>query len=204
MMRDCPDGEMRDLLPLFARAALAPMDRVRVEAHVAACADCAAEVALLRSVALAYDVAPVDVTAMAAKMPRHRGAGRSTAHVAFYRQPLWRVAASLTLVIASAAMVTLVKRGAGIEHGMSASAPTVDTAGTPVPESTIAMVDATNLPATDGPRATFGGSLSDLTDSQLEALLASLDALDGNVPADPEVLATPIVLASADTASRRN
>ena len=202
MMRDCPDGDIRDLLPLYATDSLAAADRARVEAHVGGCADCASELELLRSVAKAYDVPPVDVAAIAARLPRARVKPR----VPFHRQPLWRIAASITLVIASVATVEMIKQGRGVDGMVGASAPTVDSStGQPV-ESTIAMADGGSAGAvvSDGPRATFGGTLADLSDAQLEALLVSIDALDGNVLADPEIMATPIVSSSPETDSRRN
>lgn len=204
MMRDCPDSEMRDLLPLYARAGLGPTERARVDAHVTRCSECASELALLRSVALAYDVAPIDVEAIVAALPRAGGSVRAKPYVPFHRQPLWRIAASITLVIASVAMVELVRRGGGPDGMVAGSSAGVDSSiGQPV-ESTLATSNTGSAGASDGPRATFGGgTLAELTDTQLEALLASIEALDGNVLADPEIMATPIV-PSPDQESRRN
>jgi hypothetical protein len=70
-MRDCPDDELRDLLPDFAADRLVEADRARVVAHVAACDACAAEVELLREArqALRQDVPDVDVGRILAALP---------------------------------------------------------------------------------------------------------------------------------------
>ena len=204
MMSDCADGELRDLLPLYASARLAASERERVDAHIAGCAECAAELALLRSVAKAYDVTPIGIDAIAAALPRPGRAVRAKPHVPFHRQPLWRIAASITLVIASVAMVELVRLGGGPDGMVAGSSAGVDSSiGQPV-ESTLAMSNTGSAGVSDGPRATFGGgTLAELTDAQLEVLLASLEALDGNVLADPEIMATPLV-PSPESESRRN
>ena len=49
-MTDCPNAEIRDLLPDYVHDQLNATDFARVEQHVASCADCAEEVALLQTV----------------------------------------------------------------------------------------------------------------------------------------------------------
>ena len=48
-MSDCPNDEIRDLLPDLLRDDFAAAERARVEAHLATCVDCTDEVALLRA-----------------------------------------------------------------------------------------------------------------------------------------------------------
>ena len=50
-MRDCPNVEVRDLLPELLHERLGESDRERVLAHVESCVDCADELSLLRAVA---------------------------------------------------------------------------------------------------------------------------------------------------------
>ena len=45
-MRDCPDGAMRDQLPLYVSGRMDARARLAVDAHLACCADCTAEVAM--------------------------------------------------------------------------------------------------------------------------------------------------------------
>ncbi|MDA1080528.1 MAG: zf-HC2 domain-containing protein [Gemmatimonadetes bacterium] len=205
MMRDCPDGETRDLLPLFARGRLAPLDQARVESHIETCGECAAELRLLREVARAYDVAPVDVSTIVAGLPTRRPA---RAGVPFHRQPLWRVAAGLTLMITGAAAVLLVRDQPALDLGLSsidslALAPTGGGKGlvssVPVTGAAAGTTAASTDPIGGGaPAMGFGVSLSDLTDAQLESLLASLERIEGTVLPDPETMAKVINPSGSD------
>ena len=201
MMRDCLDGEMRDLLPLLAHARLGAEEQARVAAHLARCADCTAELELLGKVAMAYSVAPVDAASIAARLPRLAPVPATTP---FHRQPLWRIAASLTLAIAGVATVMLLQ-GRG-EPGRTAStfAQEGASAGAAGPDVTVVAAASGPDAAAAGANGAFSGALADLTDAQLEALLASLERLEGNVLPDPEVWATPIVPSGLANDGRRN
>ena len=48
-MNDCPNGDLRDLLPDFLHDRLNAADRAVVEAHLAGCDDCREELELLRN-----------------------------------------------------------------------------------------------------------------------------------------------------------
>src|SRR3989337_228199 len=66
-MNDCVNGEMRDVLPELVNGTLPAADVARVQAHVRECADCAAEVELLRTARAAMRLAPtMDTTRIAA------------------------------------------------------------------------------------------------------------------------------------------
>lgn len=65
-MNDCVDGDMRDMLPDLVSGNLTAGDAVRVQEHVRACNECAAEVELLRTARAAMRLAPVmDTTRIA-------------------------------------------------------------------------------------------------------------------------------------------
>jgi hypothetical protein len=196
---------MRDLLPLLVSGRLAAADEARVNAHVKGCADCAAEVELLRAVGRAYPARQVDVATIAAKLPVRRRGG---AGVPFYRQPLWRVAASLTLFIAGTATLMVV-RGRAPEIGTPVAAlPAVPDTGTPAtsPETTLASSAPSAVPqqGRGTPSLSLGADLSGLTDAQLQALLTSLDRLDSRPQADPTTLATPIIQDRVTAPGRSN
>lgn len=184
---------MRDRLPLFATGRLSNTDATMVEAHLASCSDCAAELELLRAVGRAFAVPAVDAAAVAAAIPAPR-----RKRVAYYQQPMWRVAAAMTLMIAGTAGFLVMRRAdpdllgsvaVGVDSGAGG--------GLVSAESTLAL--APTLPA--GPATiSFGGNLSDLTDAQLEALLAQIERIDGSVSAEPEVITTSV----PDAAGRRN
>ena len=200
MMRDCPEGDLRDALPLLAHGKLAGAERARVEAHVAECATCAAELDLLRAVARAYDVARIDSATIVAALPVARARRESRP---FHRQPLWQLAASLTLMIAGTATVMLVQRRAMPDR--VATVASIDSGAAATPAGSTA-VQASAQATTDKPAAAlgFGVSLSDLTDAQLETLLSSIERIEGRVSADPEVMAKPIVPTGTATTGKRN
>jgi predicted anti-sigma-YlaC factor YlaD len=197
-MRDCPDAAIRDLLPLFVSGRLDDVEQARVEAHLQGCTDCAAEVDLLRATVRAYDVAPLDAAAIASRIPTARAAKRARP---FHSQPLWRVAAAITIMIAGTATTMLLNRpdfatqnlGMGPDTGTSVTAPGTGSA----PESTIALAGT----ARPEKSISFGSNLSDLTDAQLEALLASVDKMDGTLTTDPEALVPRI---GTDSSGRRD
>ncbi len=201
-MRDCPRGEIRDLLPLFARGRLAAAEHREVAAHLASCADCAAELALLDATSRAFALPVVDAAPIVSAVLE----GRRPQGVAFHRRPLWRVAAAITVMITGAATMLVVQQRAG-ERGSIAAVSTV-TGGA----EDSAALQGTIATATDpvGPidggsvRAPVRSAVADLTDAQLEALLASLDALEANVLPDPELMAAAIVTNGTDLQGRRN
>jgi anti-sigma factor RsiW len=71
-MRECTNAEIRDLLPDLAADRLSGADRTCVANHVAACADCAAEVELLRAARRVQSrgVPPVDTARILAALPK--------------------------------------------------------------------------------------------------------------------------------------
>jgi len=190
-MRDCPDGSMRDLLPLHVSGRLAAADHATVEAHVRGCVDCTAEVALLRVVSQAYPAHAVDVSAIVARLPVP---ARARTRIPFHRQPIWRVAATFTLFIVGTATVMVVR-------GPTAQAP-----GTAVGTSVPAAPETTLAGATSRASAllSLGTDFSDLSDSQLESLLGSLDGLDPRPQADPMTIATPIIQEPTKAPGRSN
>ena len=200
-MNDCPDGSLRDLLPLFVSEVLSAPDRTRVASHISGCADCAAEVALLRAINRAYAVTPVNVAGIAAKITPQRRANRT--QIPFHRQPLWRAAASMTLFIAGTATV-LVVRGrvpetapASVAHGARQTAGAPTAAETTIVSTTIARTTSNGL-------FSLGTELSELTDSQLQSLLGSLDGLDSRPQADPTTIASPIIQERTRAPGRSN
>lgn len=197
-MRDCPDGAVRDLLPVYAVGRLDADLSAGVEAHLADCADCRAELDLLRAVSRAYAVPAPDPAVIAARLQPRR---RMATVVPFHRQPLWRVAATATLMIAASATYVAVRSGGGNSRAMPDSAAHLAVGvQAAAPESS---ANGAAGPSAAGAAMRLGVSLADLTDAQLEALLAAMEGMDGNVLADPEVMAKPIVQGS-DAGGGRN
>ncbi len=125
-MSDCPNAEVRDLLPDLMHDRLDARTRARVVAHVDGCADCRSELELLRSLRGSLDRATprVDVDRIVAALPtpasvrpgQHRRAWRVLSD--------WRIAAAVTFIVAGGTSVVVMRnvRDGGSD---SASAPAV-------------------------------------------------------------------------------
>lgn len=174
-MSDCGRDDVRDLLPDVVHGRLDAATHAAVMGHVAACPDCAAELALLRSARTALTVAPeavppIDTARIAAAIAAARhpvrhgdgGArlGGAPRHLAA-RRVAWRLAAA---IVVAAVGVT----GWALHRGRPAlpAAPT---------HAAIALQSGLML----------DGGVSDLPDSDVEELLQSLDSLHAVPDADP-------------------
>ena len=74
-MNDCVMTEVRDALPDLAHGRLSELDTATMSAHVESCADCRAELALLREVRDSAPLAPaMDAARIASVLPPYGGA----------------------------------------------------------------------------------------------------------------------------------
>jgi hypothetical protein len=187
-MTDCPNGEVRDLLPDLLNGRLSPDVRREVEVHVRSCADCRTELALLRDLrATMARVPAMDVARISAAIPAHRApARRSFAG--------WRAAAIL-LVVAGGTSVALIRHGLGGPDAVLAvahppiAAPTVvssapptsltPTVPAPTPVAHVRPVAVREL-------AVASSTTSDLSDRELKALLKDIESLDAVPSTDVE------------------
>ncbi len=212
-MTDCPDADVRDLLPAFVHGRLDAGTRATVEAHLASCDDCRAEVALLRDLRGVVGGTPrVDVRAIVAALPAYQAPARRS-------WTAWRTAAAIALLVAGGSAVALLNR-----H--DAPAPTVVVGSVPAvivpapprpapqvePDSAVVAVTAPVVPApvssttstpapvrrvasaVTGERelAMGGDAINDLNDRELATLLKDIESLDAvpsvevdNVPLAP-------------------
>src|ERR1044071_4822753 len=98
-MNDCPNAEMRDLLPDLLHDRLTATVRAEVTAHVDSCFDCREELALLRGVhaALTSRAPRVDVTYVVSALPKPPA--RTAVKVSPRRTWAdWRIAAAVTML----------------------------------------------------------------------------------------------------------
>lgn len=185
-MNDCPNVEMRELLPDYAHGAESAGGRVA--AHVATCADCAAELDLIRLVIRAAPRVPVDVQRVTAAIPAYRHRSILT------RQ--WRIAAA-AMLIATGGVSLAVLRGGGPPTG-AVSAPAATLASGSASGSVGDQPEATGTLAGEAgglPGATslsMVGGLSELSDAQLIALTESVGDMDAMPDGEPPVLVDPI------------
>ncbi len=198
-MSECTNMEMRDLLPDLARGALSGPSLVALDAHLATCAACRAELELVRkahgvlsatpSIDTARIVAAVarssalrrDATTAVAQTRRRRASS-----VAAPARRVWLAAASVGAIAVAALLASNLDRTPGssdlppvvvhIEEPTRpapvGSAPTPSTTGQPAPRIELVM----------------GGGVSDLADADLESLLEVLDDVDTELDVEPAVL----------------
>jgi anti-sigma factor RsiW len=95
-MSDCPNVVMREHLPDLVNDRLAADARAKVEAHVASCAECRAELDLLRQVRAAAPSPRIDTARIAARIAPYR---RPSALVLAARSWPVRAAAAIILVV---------------------------------------------------------------------------------------------------------
>jgi hypothetical protein len=101
-MRDCDDVTMRDLLPDLLHDRLPVGVRADVQAHVDGCAECRAELELLRTVMAAAAAPRVDASRIGAGLRPYR---RPSVWVSAARSWPLRAAASIVLVVGVASVI---------------------------------------------------------------------------------------------------
>ena len=193
-MTDCGNAEIRDLLPDLVAGALSPVERSRVQAHVDGCAECAGEVALLRTArALRPNVAAIDVAAIVARLPRpaarpsvvddpsivsldahremQRAASQSPRMSWTGSRSVWRTAAAIGVIIAGGWSVVMVQSG-GIGVMTAGRADSAQLA-----ETTAVIASATTSPMSSV--AVSFGDLGDYTDEELKRVLDRVENWDG-------------------------
>jgi anti-sigma factor RsiW len=181
-MTDCPNGELRDLLPDLLHDRLAPDARRRVEEHLRTCGACQAELTLLRDLHASMRRAPaVDASRIAATIPPYRAPARRA-------WAGWRAAAAIVILAAGGTSVALVRRDVGVGPADSARVDVRPEVIAPAESSTrVATAPAapvtslTPAAASDHAHrelAMASSATSDLSERELSALLKEIESLD--------------------------
>ena len=157
-MNDCPNVEIRELLPDYLSGTLSASRRAEVDSHLATCADCADELEVLKLVREAYaqaSVPSVNVNAIVAALPKKasRPAIRS-----WRRGPAFQIAAAVTFIALG---------GMSLAIARSFSGPSILPPDTPIATTTMQETPIS-----------FAGGLSDLGDDELEALISALESVE--------------------------
>ena len=194
LTHDCPDGELRDLLPGYAHDALRAAERARVEAHLETCAACADEVELIRVAAGAFPAPSIEVGRIVKALPAAPRRARGT-----FAGNEWRIAAGIGAFAIGALSIAMLRGAFTGVPAARAPVPASTLAAAQPAETTVAPSGLVARVAPPSPKATgksisFGGGLGDLTDEQLDTLLGEIDALDALPSAEPEAHAPTIIL----------
>ena len=105
-MIDCPNGDVRDLLPDFLHGRLDPAMRAEVQRHLAGCEACREELSLLGDLRATLARAPrVSADAIAASIPPYR------APVRLGWATGWRTAAAIAAIAVGGTSISLLRDG---------------------------------------------------------------------------------------------
>jgi hypothetical protein len=163
-MRDCGNAEMKDVLPELLGDANGRAELAGARAHVAGCDSCRAELAFLRQARQAVRSPTVDVARIVAAIPPYQ---RATGWRRFSHSPMARMAAAAVVMFGLAIGQQFWTRDVAIRD-------------------TLALTNAVAVP-TELPV----GTLSDLSDADLETLLDDLGDLEAVTPTEGDVMVLP-------------
>jgi anti-sigma factor RsiW len=184
-MTDCPNGDIRDQLPDYVHDRLDTAARALVAAHVATCASCAAEVALLATARRVLTAAAprIDTARVVAALP---APPRATARPALVRpaQPARRSAFHLTTWRIAAVVATIAIGGASIAVIRGITQP--DVTAVSVPPRAVEAPTPTEALADNNVALPDGGRIGELSDDDVQSLLNDIDQLDGVPDASPQ------------------
>ena len=191
-MSECVSPEMRDLLPDFVNGRLDAERAAEISAHLIECAECAAEVELLRLVvASAPTTHSMDIDRIASALPTrtrhgfvlHRGAHTSqlassatkpaiTRSSRVWSRPAVKVAAGVAIVAAG---------GLSLLVGRDVLRPEAQVGQAPYQQTRqVAVASVAGL--------SLAGELEELSDEHVVTLLSEIDGMDGLPAAEPESL----------------
>jgi Putative zinc-finger len=212
-MSDCPNAEVRDLLPELLHDRLDAPVRAQVLAHVNGCADCRSELELLRSMrgTLHRGTPRVDVNRIVAALPT---SARPAQRRGWRVLNDWRVAAAVTFLVAGGTSMIVIRnaRDAGRDSTATPAVRPVTTVASetttnvrPPAETASHPAAATSIPnhpravtppvsrateavaSTNDQGASLGNSrINDLSSRQLKSLLNDIDHMDATPITDPE------------------
>ena len=174
-MSDCPNVEIRELLPDYLSGTLGAPRRVEVEGHVAGCQDCQDELAVLRLVREAYaeSVPAVNVGAIVASLPKPSLKPVMKPAVRTWRRShTFQIAAAVSFIALGGLSLTVAR---SFFNGN----------GSMVPPDTIVAVATPATSSGAEPAISFAGGVSDLEDEDLEALLSALESIEALPVTEP-------------------
>ncbi|HVE79030.1 MAG TPA: zf-HC2 domain-containing protein [Gemmatimonadaceae bacterium] len=167
-MIDCPNAEIRDLLPDWVHGTLDPALAGRVAAHVADCGACAREAAVIVAARRLLTRGPrVDAARVAAALPRRAMPALAAARP---RVAAWRIAAGVALLAAGTGTAVVLRSNSG-DRGPTQGADRV-------PAQVAAL--------------TLASDLADLTDVELTALDDAVATLEAAPTGEPAALLTDL------------
>jgi anti-sigma factor RsiW len=187
------NAEVKEALPDLLNGRLSALDTATMKAHVESCADCRAELELLRQAKTSALLIPaMDAAKIAAAIPPYP---RVPAHVApsppvAARFSALRIAA-VAVLIAAGGLVWSVTARNGVEPitrtAVNTASPDASVAPGAVSTSSTESAPALNASSeTQTASLSLVGSTSDLSDADLELLVAELDEMEPLPAEEPQ------------------
>jgi hypothetical protein len=213
---DCVNAEVRDALPDLLHGRLSELDTATMKAHVESCAGCRAELELMREImrearSAARITPPIDAAKIAAAIGPYPAPGVVPSGTR--RTTVFGNGAMLRIAMVAAVVAVggwLLSSGIDDEPGaVTQTAATPSSVTSVTSESNSASSSTGSSPAaparaaTSAPRETqvaslsLVGSTAELTDADLEKLVAELDGMESLPSAEPQSL--PITDEDFDT-----
>lgn len=193
-MNDCVNAGVRDALPDFVNHRLSELDAVTISEHVESCADCRAEVAILRDLISTRRLAPiVNVDRLSAAIPAYAPVRARSTGFPFRRT--WALAAAAAFVAIGGWAITSRTADTSapqVAANVPVAAPT--TAGVATTAEPVPMVARSENTAKEVQVASLSlvGSTDDLSDSDLETLVAALDGIEAVPSVEPGSVTTTV------------
>lgn len=185
-MNKCTDNETREMLPDLLHDSLAPETRSRVEAHLATCEECEAELQVLRAVKSAAVFAPtIDVDQVVRRIPPYRPIVPAVQLPARPRLVPWLVAASLAIAVVGVGSVLVTRRdvtnnptsvAATLPSAKSPPQPTQGASKTPDAATLSGTAVATQPPHTHA--LALAADVDGLSDGNLVQLMNDMSRFD--------------------------
>ena len=209
-MNDCMNVEAREALPDLMNGRLSELDTATMNAHVESCPECRAELALLREARSTAPIAPsLNANRIAAVISPYGGVAVSLPAAPERRvvsSRMWKFAAAALLVVTGGWLASTQRNQATTDVPAMVAAspvtadslPALDPSGQPV--TAMADTKGSSKTATRSnvevqvASLSLLGSTTDISDSDLEQLVAELDAIDA-IPADEP---TPVTITVDD------
>jgi hypothetical protein len=192
-MNKCTDSHIREMLPDLLHGALAEDEKVRVEAHVAACESCKEDLDVLRTVKNAAVFAPsIDVDRVVRQIPPYRAIVPAVEAPARTRVASWLVAATLALFLVGSGSM-LVKRQNTPASAATGAGRATRTLVAKTPPSSLPKVSE-GTPAPKIPAATsshphalaLAAEADGLSDGGLVQLMNDMDRFDALPGSEPD------------------
>jgi len=189
---DCTNAEIRDALPDLLNGKLSGAEATILREHAASCDACGKELALLGRIKESAALAPVmNASAIASAIPAY--ASLDLTHAAVNRRgrfsSVWKVAAAAAIVTVGIIGLTRSSSFSGPSAVAVAPAP-ADVAPSivqPAPSAPVAEPAETTKPSQQRVASlSLVSNLQDLSDDDIEQLIADLDGIQALPAAEPQ------------------